>query len=149
MTARDDLYDALVEGDGRVEIQLRADQLLDAYRDELLRGQFLYLKNDELRERAEQAEADFVIAEQHIERGNVEIDRAWGWVRSLLNVLRPALEHLPAECRYHGDQLDPPPGTHGRAACCDAGVAALRRRNAQRVVDHIEAKHTSKGREQR
>jgi hypothetical protein len=36
MTARDDLYDALVDGDGRIETQLRAKQLLDAYRDQVL-----------------------------------------------------------------------------------------------------------------
>lgn len=35
MTARDDLYDALVEGDGRPETMLRAQLLLDRYRDEL------------------------------------------------------------------------------------------------------------------
>lgn len=37
MTARDDLYDALVVGDGRPETLLRAEQLLNAYRDEVLR----------------------------------------------------------------------------------------------------------------
>lgn len=95
------------------------------------------------------ARDDLAIAEQHIERGNTETDRAWALVRSLLNVLRPALEKLPGECRYHGTLLDPPDGLIRREACCDTGVAALRRRNAQRVVDHIEAQRTSRGGEQR
>jgi hypothetical protein len=103
----------------------------------------------DLRQCAAKAEADLAIAEQHIERGNEETDRAWGLARSLLNVLRPVLEHLPSECRYHGQDIEPPAGTHGRTACCDTGVAALRRRNAQHVVDHIEAEHTSKGRDHR
>jgi hypothetical protein len=35
VTARDDLYDALVEGDGRLETQLRAARLLDAHEAEV------------------------------------------------------------------------------------------------------------------
>lgn len=121
------------------------DEILDRYRDEILDGQLLFHKNAELRNRAERAEADLAIAEQQLENGKMEADRAWSLVRSLLGVLRPVLNHLPTECRYHGTELNPPSGTYGREACCDTGLAALHHRNARRLVDHIETEHTSKG----
>ncbi|MER8090714.1 hypothetical protein ABTZ57_37975 [Streptomyces sp. NPDC094048] len=44
--------------------------------------------------------------------------------------IRRALESLPAQCRYHGDRLDPDHLSWGREACCDTGEPALRRRVA-------------------
>ncbi len=38
MTARDDLYDAIVIGDGRIKTQLKADRLVRAFQEELLPG---------------------------------------------------------------------------------------------------------------
>lgn len=63
MTARDDLYDALVVGDGRTETQLRAQQLLDAYRDEL--------RAEQLHDPRNQVEVSMVI------RREARIDPSW------------------------------------------------------------------------
>lgn len=50
--------------------------------------------------------------------------------RADLAVIREALEHLPATCRYHGDNLDRE-ARWGGGACCDTGKPSLARRNAE------------------
>lgn len=61
-------------------------------------------------------------------------------LRESLPVLRRALESLPATCRYHGDQLDP--DRFGRMtrseACCDTGIPARRRREAENALTMLD-----------
>lgn len=51
--------------------------------------------------------------------------------------LRAALQELPARCRYHGDRTQPPSGGVPREACCDTGVAAHRRKQAEAVLARL------------
>lgn len=45
-----------------------------------------------------------------------------------LAAIRAALESLPAQCRYHGENTGPPDGSLlWREACCDTGIPARRR----------------------
>lgn len=58
--------------------------------------------------------------------------------RSDLAAVRMALEHLPARCRYHGDDTAPTPGLIRREACCDTGTPAQRRKEAMAALERIE-----------
>ena len=61
-------------------------------------------------------------------------------LREWLPTLRRAVSSLPAVCRYHGDQLDP--DRFGRMtrseACCDTGVPARRRREAEQALAALD-----------
>ncbi|MGW2740664.1 hypothetical protein ACWC4D_41550 [Streptomyces sp. NPDC001288] len=48
--------------------------------------------------------------------------------------IRRALLKLPAECRYHGDQIEPHQPSYGREACCDTGEPSMRRRKAEEAL---------------
>ncbi|GAB3117915.1 hypothetical protein GCM10027160_29200 [Streptomyces calidiresistens] len=53
--------------------------------------------------------------------------------------IRAALNHLPARCRYHGDDIDPPSPGRGRESCCDTGLPAVRRRAAEQALAQLSA----------
>jgi hypothetical protein len=54
-----------------------------------------------------------------------------------LQALRDALAHLPAVCRYHGEQVERV-GAPGRP-CCDTGAPAVARRRAETALGRIHA----------
>lgn len=56
------------------------------------------------------------------------------------HVLAAALGKLPKQCRYHGDQTEPPPGLFRREACCDTGIAAHRRKAAEEVLARLRTR---------
>jgi len=56
-----------------------------------------------------------------------------------LAVIRAALESLPAQCRYHGENTDPPDGLFRREACCDTGIPAQRRKAAEQALHQLAA----------
>lgn len=51
--------------------------------------------------------------------------------------IEDALSELPRQCRYHGDNTEPPPGLIRREACCDTGTAAHRRKAAEEVLARL------------
>lgn len=55
--------------------------------------------------------------------------------------IRAALSTLPAQCRYHGDRTDP--DRYGRMtrseACCDTGIPAHRRKQAEAALARLRA----------
>ncbi|MBB6556164.1 hypothetical protein [Nonomuraea rubra] len=52
-----------------------------------------------------------------------------------LAAIRAALESLPAQCRYHGDSTEPPANNlFRREACCDTGIPAQRRKEAEQAL---------------
>lgn len=56
--------------------------------------------------------------------------------RQDLAIVKAAIEHLPAECRYHGENLDRPI-RWGGGACCDTGKPALARREAEAALERL------------
>ncbi len=61
-----------------------------------------------------------------------------------LSRIRAALEMLPAACRYHGDNIDPSGGWR-REACCDTGIPAMRRRQAEQELQALEREQVERG----
>jgi hypothetical protein len=61
-------------------------------------------------------------------------------IRTALPVLRAALDSLPQACRYHDDRLDPGdgPAWGSREACCDTGIPARRRREAETALHNLD-----------
>ena len=57
--------------------------------------------------------------------------------RTDIATIRAALDKLPAQCRYHGDQTEPHRPSYGNEACCDTGIPARRRRLALEALDRI------------
>jgi hypothetical protein len=51
--------------------------------------------------------------------------------------IREALEHLPKQCKYHGDELQSGTRWYG-GACCETGRPSLARRNAEAVLALVE-----------
>ena len=49
-------------------------------------------------------------------------------------IIQRALDHLPAECHYHGDKLVRDYGMWRGEACCDTGKASLARREAEAAL---------------
>lgn len=62
-----------------------------------------------------------------------------------LSRIRAALEQLPTTCRYHGDKIDPPEGLLRREACCDTGIPAMRRRQAEEQLQALELEQVTRG----
>lgn len=54
-----------------------------------------------------------------------------------LTTIRAALESLPAQCRYHGDDTGPRDRLYGREACCDTGIPAQRRKLAEQALRNL------------
>jgi hypothetical protein len=54
-----------------------------------------------------------------------------------LRALKRALEHLPAVCQYHGDQIVRDYGMWRGEACCDTGKPALARREAEAALERL------------
>lgn len=54
-----------------------------------------------------------------------------------LAVIRAALESLPAQCRYHGENTQPRDTLFGREACCDTGIPARRRKAAEQALHQL------------
>ncbi|MGY0067712.1 hypothetical protein ACWZEH_12970 [Streptomyces sp. QTS137] len=57
--------------------------------------------------------------------------------RSDAAAIRAALHALPSRCRYHGDKTAPPSGLIRREACCDTGIPAQRRKEAEAALSRI------------
>lgn len=53
-------------------------------------------------------------------------------LEAALPAIRKALAHLPAQCRYHGDNTTP--NWPGRTACCDTGEPAQARKEAEAAL---------------
>ena len=51
-----------------------------------------------------------------------------------LPAIRRALEQLPSTCRYHGDKTMPADTWPRREACCDTGIPAQRRKEAEAAI---------------
>jgi hypothetical protein len=56
--------------------------------------------------------------------------------RADLAIVKAAIEHLPATCRYHEDRLDRE-SRWGGGACCDTGKPALARREAEAALERL------------
>jgi len=56
-----------------------------------------------------------------------------------LAVIRAALESLPEQCRYHGENTEPRDTLFGREACCDTGLPAQRRKLAEQALRQVDA----------
>jgi hypothetical protein len=63
--------------------------------------------------------------------------------RSDAAAIRAALQELPSRCRYHGDDTAPPSGLIRREACCDTGIPAQRRKEAEAVLNRITQEVTA------
>jgi len=65
-------------------------------------------------------------------------------------LIQRALDTIPAECRYHGDNLERDYGMHGTGSCCDTGKPSLYRREAEaaltRACGECPSCHTPNGR---
>jgi len=55
-----------------------------------------------------------------------------------LAAIRAALQHLPAECRYHGDRIATDQPFRYGAACCETGRSALARRRAEQALARLD-----------
>jgi hypothetical protein len=68
-------------------------------------------------------------------------ERAEAAIRDALPTLKAAVDCLNANCRYHGDNLDPDHHgrRYGREACCDTGVEPRRAREAQQAIARVRA----------
>lgn len=57
-----------------------------------------------------------------------------------ITAIRTALDALPAQCRYHGDRTNP--DRYARMtrseACCDTGIPAHRRKQAEAALDRLD-----------
>lgn len=49
-------------------------------------------------------------------------------------LIQQALDALPAQCRYHGDQFEVDYGLHGVGSCCDTGKPSMYRAEATRAL---------------
>ncbi|GIH69452.1 hypothetical protein [Sphaerimonospora thailandensis] len=59
-----------------------------------------------------------------------------------LRTIRAALDSLPAQCIYHGENTEPPSGSLlWREACCDTGIPAQRRKLAEQALDQVAVTH--------
>lgn len=54
--------------------------------------------------------------------------------RTEIATIQAALESLPEQCRYHGDETKPRDRLYGREACCDTGIPAQRRKKAEQAL---------------
>lgn len=55
-----------------------------------------------------------------------------------LRTLHAALRALPERCRYHGTDTAPVDGWTASEACCDTGVPARRRQQAEEALQRLE-----------
>ena len=55
------------------------------------------------------------------------------------DLIRRALEEIPVECRYHGDQLERPErwARFPHDPCCDTGRPSLYRRVAEAALERL------------
>lgn len=71
-----------------------------------------------------------------------EILAKHGWVKADhaampdrdARLIQRALEALPAECRYHGENFEQDYGMHGTGSCCDTGKPSLYRHHAEAAL---------------
>jgi hypothetical protein len=55
--------------------------------------------------------------------------------RADLAIVKAAIEHLPATCRYHEDRVQDARRPGG--SCCDTGKPALARREAEAALERL------------